>query len=155
MHALSSLIVILAPLGSLAAPAGDPAASVLGARQPLPQPPPCVRMTPEPSPTETEARFDAFANAFLVTKNITEAFLYITEDYINHNPFANNGAKAAWDILSPIWGRQSITVLRTKFEGDQGWLNYRSGFGTIVDRFRWEGGCIAEHWDAGEVFPEN
>jgi len=26
-----------------------------------------------------------------------------------------------------------------------GWVNYRSGFGTIVDRFRWEDGCIAEH----------
>ncbi|RYP89439.1 hypothetical protein DL770_004409 [Monosporascus sp. CRB-9-2] len=151
MRALSSLVVFLAPLGSLAAPAGG----ALGARQRLQQPPPCVRVTPEPSPAETEARFDAFANAFLVTKNITEAFLYIAEDYINHNPYAENGAKAAWDILSPIWGSQSITVLRTKFEGDQGWLNYRSGFGTIVDRFRWEGGCIAEHWDAGEVFPED
>ncbi|RYP50952.1 hypothetical protein DL768_003618 [Monosporascus sp. mg162] len=155
MHALSSLVVFLAPLASLAAPAGDPAAGALSARQQLQQPPPCVRVTPEPSPAETEARFDAFANAFLVTKNITEAFLYIAEDYINHNPFADNGAKAAWDILSPIWGSQSITVLRTKFEGNQGWLNYRSGFGTIVDRFRWEGGCIAEHWDAGEVFPED
>ena len=50
-----------------------------------------------------------------------------------------------WDILSPIWGSQSITVLRTKFESPQSWLNYRSGFGTVVDRYRWEGGCIAEH----------
>ena len=36
-------------------------------------------------------------------------------------------------------------MLRTKFESPQSWLNYRSGFGTVVDRYRWEGGCIAEH----------
>lgn len=58
---------------------------------------------------------------------------------------AQNGFDSAWNILSPIWGNQQITVLGTKFEGAQGWLNYRSSFGTIVDRFRWEAGCIAEH----------
>lgn len=27
-----------------------------------------------------------------------------------------------------------------------GWLNYNaSGIGEVVDRFRWEGGCIVEH----------
>lgn len=26
------------------------------------------------------------------------------------------------------------------------WVNYRSGgFGEVVDRFRWDAGCIAEH----------
>lgn len=36
-------------------------------------------------------------------------------------------------------------MLRTKFESPQSWLNYKNSFGTVVDRFRWEGGCIAEH----------
>lgn len=63
----------------------------------------------------------------------------------NHNPLAQNGSASAWGILSPIWAQQSITVLGTRFRGNQGWLNYRSTFGTIVDRFRWEGGCIVEH----------
>lgn len=48
----------------------------------LPAPPPCVRTTPAPSECQTEARFNEFANAFIVTKNITEAFTFITEDYI-------------------------------------------------------------------------
>lgn len=54
-------------------------------------------------------------------------------------------ARLQWDLLSPIWGSQDITVLRTKFESPQSWLNYKNSFGTVVDRFRWEGGCIAEH----------
>jgi len=48
----------------------------------LPAPPPCVRTTPAPSECQTEARFNEFANAFIVTKNITEAFTFIAEDYI-------------------------------------------------------------------------
>ena len=63
----------------------------------------------------------------------------------NHNPAAQNGFDSAWNILSPIWKNQQITVLRTKYNGTQGWLNYRSGFGEVVDRYRWEAGCIAEH----------
>ena len=64
----------------------------------------------------------------------------------NHNPAAQNGSDSAWNILSPIWSSQSITPLRTAFKSPQSWLNYRTGsFGEVVDRFRWEGGCIAEH----------
>lgn len=58
---------------------------------------------------------------------------------------AQNGAQNALDILGPIWGSQSITVLRTKFEGEMSWLNYRNSMGEIVDRYRWEDGCIIEH----------
>lgn len=63
----------------------------------------------------------------------------------NHNPMAENGAQNALDLLSPFWGTQNITVLRTKFAGEMSWLNYRSGFGDIVDRYRWDAGCIIEH----------
>lgn len=72
MVRLATLAVLLAPLGALA----------VACKRPLQQPPPCLREDPPPGATETEARFDTFANAFLVTKNITEAFLYIAEDYI-------------------------------------------------------------------------
>lgn len=43
-------------------------------------------------------------------------------------------------------------MLRTAFKEPQSWLNYRSGFGEIVDRFRWEGGCIVEHVSALHCF---
>jgi predicted SnoaL-like aldol condensation-catalyzing enzyme len=64
----------------------------------------------------------------------------------NHNPFAEDGPDAALDFLGPVWPTTEIIVLRTAFNGSQGWLNYQaSGIGTIVDRFRWESGCIVEH----------
>ncbi|ROT42581.1 hypothetical protein SODALDRAFT_347522 [Sodiomyces alkalinus F11] len=133
----------------------EPPSKALDARQAVVTPPPCEPMVPEPSAEETEERFNRFANAFLVTKNLTEAFEYISATYINHNPWAENGPEAALDVLGPIWPTIDITVLRTTFQCNTGWLNYvATGVGEVVDRFRWESGCIVEHWDFGEVYPE-
>ncbi|KAI0892419.1 hypothetical protein F4806DRAFT_239343 [Annulohypoxylon nitens] len=115
----------------------------------------CTRIIPAPPSEVTEARFNEFAYLFLVKKDINSAFHFILPEYINHNPAVQNGAQNALDLLGPIWANQSITVLGTKFEGNMSWLNYQSPFGTIVDRFRWEDGCIAEHWDQGEKFPDS
>lgn len=153
-------------------------------RQTLVAPPPCVPISPSPSEFETRHRFSCFAHAFLVTKNLTEAFQYISEGYVvsiwtfelfpravsitrfilplllyaltqcllgfvkqNHNPFVTqNGSQAAFDFLAPIWPSTNITFQRKLFRGDMGWVNYNnSGFGEIIDRFRWEDGCIVEH----------
>ncbi|KAK4458561.1 hypothetical protein QBC42DRAFT_300162 [Cladorrhinum samala] len=124
-------------------------------RQARRQPPPCVRQVPAPSQEELEVRFNDFVQAFVgKQKNITKAFEYIANDYINHNPMAQNGAASAWNILSPIWGGIQHNLIRSTITGNMSWVNYNGGgFGTIVDRFRWEGGCIAEHWDQGEKYP--
>lgn len=66
---------------------------VLAARQAVVTPPPCVAMCPPPSQDETEARFDIFGQAFLVEKNLTHAFEYISSTYIvrqsrEHSPFS-------------------------------------------------------------------
>lgn len=58
---------------------------------------------------------------------------------------AQDGFEAALDILGPFWGGQQLTLLRTHYEGDMSWVNYQSSLGQIVDRFRWEDGCIVEH----------
>ncbi|KAG9191878.1 hypothetical protein G6011_10612 [Alternaria panax] len=147
--------VVLAPLAVLAAPAELHSGSdVLAARQAGPtKPAPCVRSW-KTTEAQTATRAHAFAHAFIYKKDISKAFKYISQDYINHNPIAQNGSDSAWDILSPIWASQNITPIRTAFENPQSWLNYRSeSFGEIVDRYRWEGGCIVEHWDQGEKFP--
>lgn len=39
----------------------------------------------------------------------------------------------------------NITVLRIAFKGDTGWLNYLANGTEVVDRYRWESGCIVEH----------
>lgn len=89
----------------------------------------------------------------------------------NHNPFAEDGPNAALDVLGPIWPSIQITPRRRAFNGDMSWLEYdASGLGRVVDRYRWEEGCIVEHvspavftrlgfflitlkWDQGETFP--
>ncbi|CZR65800.1 uncharacterized protein PAC_15700 [Phialocephala subalpina] len=155
MRVTPFLILLLVPLGILAVPAPLANPAVIIARQNVVKPKPCQPISPTPTEEETHARFDKFADEFIVKKNITGAFEYISEGYINHNPAAENGFDSAWNILSPIWGNQSITPLRTKFNGTYGWLDYQtSSFGEVVDRYRWEAGCIAEHWDQGEKFPE-
>ncbi|ORY56918.1 uncharacterized protein BCR38DRAFT_450356 [Pseudomassariella vexata] len=162
MHFLTFLAVLSAPLAALAAPTVGtpvralPPSRILDSRaEAVVTPPPCVAISPAPSVNETQARSEAFANAFLVKKNLTEAFTYIAASYRNHNPFASgDGPGPALDVLGPVWPTVQITVLRTKFQSPQSWLNYRvSGMGEIVDRYRWEAGCIVEHWDQGEQFP--
>jgi predicted SnoaL-like aldol condensation-catalyzing enzyme len=141
------LTAFIAPFVVVAAPI-DASTNVptLIERQARPQKPaPCVRSL-NTTEAETKTRSDAFAQAFIYKKDVSEAFKYISKDYINHNPAAQNGSDSAWNILSPIWGSQNITPLRTAFKSPQSWLNYRtSGFGEVVDRYRWEGGCIVEH----------
>ncbi|KAK2806753.1 hypothetical protein FQN50_005753 [Emmonsiellopsis sp. PD_5] len=168
MRTLPFFTLLLAPLTALAAPSPNPRpntgtgtaisappSKVINARQgAVVTPPPCVAMDPAPTEAETEARFDIFAEAFLVRKNLTEAFEFISSTYINHNPMAGDGPNAALDALGPFWSGLQITVLGTAFEGEFGWLNYQSSMvGEVVDRFRWEAGCIVEHWDQGEQFP--
>ncbi|KAF1828490.1 hypothetical protein BDW02DRAFT_562943 [Decorospora gaudefroyi] len=154
MHITFLLSTLILPLAVLAAPLNANGRSgFLAERQGRPtKPPPCVRAM-NTTEAETATRAEAFAQAFIYEKDISEAFKYISQDYINHNPAARNGFDPAWNILSPFWGSQNITPLRTAFKYPQSWLNYRSGFGEVVDRFRWEGGCIVEHWDQGERFP--
>ncbi|KAF2729253.1 hypothetical protein EJ04DRAFT_447611 [Polyplosphaeria fusca] len=159
MRATALISAVLVPL-VLAAPTNydiEARHSGIADRQARPaKPKPCEPMSPAPTEEETKARFDQFAKAFIYDKNITRAFEFINKGYINHNPAAQNGFDSAWNILSPMWGSGSITPIRTAFKSPQGWLNYKSGsFGEVVDRYRWEAGCIAEHWDQGEKFPTN
>ena len=78
---------LLLSMTSLTAPAAVPVdltvRNSLSNRQARPpKPDPCQRMAPAPDATEAKERFDGFAKAFIYDKNITEAFLYITQDYI-------------------------------------------------------------------------
>ncbi|KAH7011145.1 hypothetical protein EDB80DRAFT_571490 [Ilyonectria destructans] len=149
MRAFVKLLILTVCASAAASPS-----RVLGARQAVVTPAPCEPMVPPPCEAVVKKRFNKFANAFIVKKNLTEAFEYISSIYINHNPLADDGPNAALDVLGPIWPSLNITVLRTTFKGNMGWLNYNvSGLGEVVDRFRWEDGCIVEHWDQGEVYP--
>ena len=61
--------------------AGEAPSRVIQARQAVVTPPPCVALSPPPSEEETEARFEIFGDAFIVEKNLTKAFEYISSNY--------------------------------------------------------------------------
>jgi len=82
-----------------------------------------------------------------------------------------------------MWPNITITDLRWTSDAEYGWLNYKtSAFGEIVDKYKFEAGCITEHvrptrndvsevveqsspimceandcglqqWDEGEIYP--
>jgi hypothetical protein len=165
MHLTLYVTTLVAPIASLAAPANtlSNTKDLIERQTALVKPPPCLRNN-STTPRQTKKRSKAFARAFIYTQNITEAFTYIVSDYVvrlsdssdsgkrslhreqNHNPLAQNGSDSAWSILSPIWASQNTTPLRNTFQGTHSWLEYdNAAFGRVVDRFRWEGGCIVEH----------
>ncbi len=61
-------------------------------------------------------------------------------------PCSIHDPAAALDYLGPIWSGVNITDPRWTSKGEYGWLNYHvGGLGEIVDRYRFEAGCIVEH----------
>ncbi|KAI1101126.1 hypothetical protein F4804DRAFT_316810 [Jackrogersella minutella] len=168
MCILTLVTILLVPLGVAAVPAPNRTAAlraiphihqpsrIRSVNSSVVTPLPCAPINPLPDEDETHTRFDEFAEAFLVEKNLTHAFEYISSVYINHSPLSKeDGPDAALDVLATFWDTIQITPLRTKFEGNMSWLDYEaSGNGEIIDRFRWEAGCIVEHWDQGETFPD-
>lgn len=67
-------------LGS-SGPDSELADTVVVRQSPI-KPQPCRALSPSPTKHETKKRFHCFVNAFLLSKNLTEAFSYITKDYI-------------------------------------------------------------------------
>lgn len=82
MRATLFLTVLLAPFNILAAPAPLENAMIISERQAPVKPKPCEPIVPAPTEEETKVRFDKFANEFLVKKNITAAFEFISQGYI-------------------------------------------------------------------------
>ena len=74
---------LLAPLAILAAPVDVQSRSdLLSERQARPtKPPPCVRAM-NTTEAQTGTRAEAFAQAFVYKKDVSEAFKYIAKDYI-------------------------------------------------------------------------
>ncbi|TEB37721.1 hypothetical protein FA13DRAFT_1620547 [Coprinellus micaceus] len=103
------------------------------------------------------AQQDAFANfagLFLVQRDIQQAFdLYIPGCYINHNPFAKSGRENALAFLLPALAEPTLTISNIEWFSGQGYgvLHYKMGlngtYSAVMDKFRFEGTCIVEHWD--------
>lgn len=81
MHA-NILFTAASSLFAVAQAVSQPPTPVIAARQSVVTPPPCEAIDPPPSAAETEERFNEFADAFLVEKNLTHAFEFISSTYI-------------------------------------------------------------------------
>ncbi|KAG7293548.1 hypothetical protein NEMBOFW57_003600 [Staphylotrichum longicolle] len=160
MHLLSTLAAaILAPVGVLAAPAGN-AASVpqfrpLYARENLcnlKSPPQLC--TPNASITveETALRAYKFYRAFVVDGDPRTMFSLIDNVYQQHTPGYASGPQAIWSLFCN--GRQIGTEQSTSWCFDAS-TNMSYAQYSTVDRWRWVGGCVHEHWDQGEKIPKD
>jgi predicted SnoaL-like aldol condensation-catalyzing enzyme len=101
---------------------------------------------------QTVARlFDAFR-----TGNVDTFAELIAEDYLQHNPHADNGLQAVQNFFRSL-GPVDVDVHRIIAEGDLVAVhsNYKSSNTAGVDIFRFnEDGQIIEHWDVLQPLPE-
>ena len=85
MRATTLISVLLTPLAAVAVPVDADVPSLVTRQRGMKAPPPCV-MDATVTEEQTAARFEKFADAFIVKKNITEAFEYIAASYIVRHP---------------------------------------------------------------------
>jgi len=81
----------------------------------------------------------------------------IVEDYVQHNPQADNGLQAVKDFFAPL-GPVDVEVHRVIAEGDLVAVhsNYKTFNMAGVDIFRLnDDGKIIEHWDVLQPIPDN
>ena len=87
----------------------------------------------------------------------TDAFdELIVEDYVQHNPQADNGLRAVKAFFAPV-GPVDVEVHRVIADGDLVAVHshYRTWNSAGVDIFRFnDDGKIIEHWDVLQEVPE-
>ncbi|KAF7368506.1 Snoal-like polyketide cyclase family protein [Mycena venus] len=121
-----------------------------------------VGCTPHPvSPARQEEIFYAFSDSFYVKQNVSEAFTYIVKDYINHNVNVLDGIESAFDYLAPRLATNTPQqIIHQTFSAPYGWVHHIVEPGNveptaIVDVYRFNGSCVAEHWDVIQQRPAN
>ncbi|KAJ7152915.1 hypothetical protein C8R46DRAFT_1228474 [Mycena filopes] len=117
--------------------------------------------TPHPaSPREQQAIFEKYTELLYVKRAPVAAYAYIPANQIQHNPYTLDGAAASFPVVNSIIGNSSlgVQVLHQAFAAPFGWVYWRlDGFypapAALLDLYRFEGGCILEHWDITQAVP--
>lgn len=101
--------------------------------------------------------------AFVERKGVEAAERYVSEDYIQHNPYTATGRQAFIDYaISSLKDKPSAysEIKRVIAEGDlvvvhvHDRLNKQDRGSAVVDIFRVENDKIVEHWDVIQTIPE-
>lgn len=113
------------------------------------------------TPGMQQAVFSDFVQTFYIEGNITKALNdFVSEDYIQHNPFVSSGRAAALKVLPSAFANTTINVVHVLFQDNIGAVHYKviqsgSPVTAYADFYRLNGTCVAEHWDVIEALPAN
>ncbi|WP_183016967.1 nuclear transport factor 2 family protein [Achromobacter sp. UMC46] len=107
----------------------------------------------------------AFFRMMFQDREIDEAVrLYVSPEYVQHNPYMRDGVGPMVDFFPPYFDQHPQAIVEIKrviAEGDlvvihNQWRDSPEDRGqAIVDIFRVDKGKIVEHWDVSQEIPEN
>lgn len=107
----------------------------------------------------------AFFRMMFQDREIDEAVrLYVSPDYVQHNPYMRDGVGPMVDFFPPYFDQHPQAIVEIKrviAEGDlvvihNQWRDSPEDRGqAVVDIFRVDQGKIVEHWDVSQEIPEN
>ncbi|KAK8029329.1 hypothetical protein PG991_006385 [Apiospora marii] len=142
---------VLAPILGLAAPTGHDGLIVRGENLCNLKAPPAL-CEPDASVTaeETAQRAYNFYKAFVVDGDPAAMFSYIDNSYIQHHPGYGSGPAVIWPLFCS--GNPAGSAANSAWCFDAS-TNMSYARYSTVDRWRWVGGCVHEHWDMNEKLP--
>lgn len=117
------------------------------------------------TPQSNKEIVTAFFRMMFQDREIDEAVrLYVSPNYVQHNPYMRDGVGPMVDFFPPYFDQHPQAIVEIKrviAEGDlvvihNQWRDSPEDRGqAVVDIFRVDKGKIVEHWDVSQEIPEN
>ena len=163
MQLLLTSLLLLVPSAVLVMPVAATLPLVDRARGIIEQRPYCPARPA--SPEFQRAALNEFVNEFFEEGLVQQALdSFVSEDYIQHNPFILSGRQNTIKALSLggsyDFSSANLTILQVLFDSPYGAVHYKVQLPgqaptAITDLWRFNRTCIEEHWDVIEALPAN